>query len=114
MTLPAARYGRSCANVIIPEIPGLRLGSAALPLDPPATPALASLTAQERRMIETIERDIDVVTTPSKAEPVKDALTKVNFEKVAYVGDGGDLTATSTAAGANTLIIATGGTVAGK
>src|SRR5262249_21803937 len=63
----------------------------------------------ERRMIDPIERDIDVVTTQSKAEPVKDNLTKVNFDKVAYVGDGGDLTATSAAAGANTLIIATGG-----
>jgi hypothetical protein len=54
-----------------------------------------------------------VVTTQSKAEPVKDNLTKVNFDKVAYVGDGGDLTATSAAAGAHTLIIATGGTVTG-
>jgi hypothetical protein len=84
-----------------------------LPLDPPDTPSLASLTAQERRMIDPIERDIDVVTTQSKAEPVKDALTKVDFDRVAYVQGGGDLTAMSAAAGANTLIIASNGTITG-
>ena len=65
-------------NDINPEIPGSRLTAEyqishddvretrqvigarlRLPLDPPATPALASLTAQERR-IDPIERDIDV------------------------------------------------------
>jgi len=119
-------------NDINPEIPGSRLTAEyqishddvretrqvigarlRLPLDPPATPALASLTAQERR-IDPIERDIDVVTTPSKAEPVKDAPTKVEFEKVGYVQGGGDLTATSSAAGANSLIVATGGTITGS
>ena len=54
------------------------------------------------------------MTTPSKAEPVKDAPTKVEFEKVGYVQGGGDLTATSSAAGANSLIVATGGTITGS
>jgi hypothetical protein len=119
-------------NDVIPALPGSRLTAEyefshddvrearhvvgarlRLPLDPPATPRLASLSAQERRMIDPIERDTDVVTTQSAAEPVEDALTKVDFDRVAYVEGGGDLTLTSAAAGANTLIIAANGVIAG-
>lgn len=77
----------------------------------PAT-ALAALSGQERRMLDGIERDTDIVTTRSKEENVSDNLTGVNFDRVAVVGDGGSVTATSAAAGANSLLIVNG-TVSG-
>ena len=80
--------------------------------------ASRTLTAQERRMSEGLERDTDIVTdtkatsstTASTAtEAVEDAETGVRFDRVAAVDGTGSLTATSTAAGANSLIIADGG-----
>jgi hypothetical protein len=75
----------------------------------------ASLSAQEQRMIEGIERDIDIVTQVSGDEAVEDAQTNVRFDQVAYA-DGGTGLNTAIATGDNTLIIADGGngTIAGN
>ncbi|WP_041316470.1 inverse autotransporter beta-barrel domain-containing protein [Hyphomicrobium nitrativorans] len=79
--------------------------------------ASRALTAQERRMSEGLERDTDIVTdtrttsttTDSTAtEAVEDAETGVRFDRVATVDATGDLTTTSSTAGANSLIIANG------
>ncbi len=74
-----------------------------------------ALTAQEQRMTEGIERDIDIVTQLSEEEPVEDAQTDVHFDQVAYA-DGGTGLNTAIATGDNTLIIADGGngTIAGN
>lgn len=83
--------------------------------------ASRALTAQERRMAEGLERDTDIVTSTAKkqstasssaTEAVKDEETGVRFDRVAMVDGTGDLTATSSTAGDNTLIIASG-TLAG-
>lgn len=68
----------------------------------------AALTPQERRMAEGLERDTDIVTAQSGQEPVSDAQTDVAFDRVAYVDTGDSVTATSTGAGDNTLIVANG------
>jgi hypothetical protein len=79
--------------------------------------ASSALTAQERRMAEGLERDTDIVTSTAKkqstasssvTEAVEDEKTGVRFDRVAMVDGTGDLTATSSTAGANTLIIASG------
>lgn len=75
--------------------------------------ALASFSHQARRMLDGLQRDTDIVTTRSKAEGVADHLTGVPLERVAIVGSGGSVTATSTTAGANSLLIVNG-TVAGE
>ncbi len=75
---------------------------------PEARRVALSLTPQERRMSEGLERDTDIVTVQSKAEGVEDVLTNVDFDRVAQVGDGDSITATSAEAGDETLIIATG------
>ncbi|MEM6497397.1 MAG: right-handed parallel beta-helix repeat-containing protein [Pseudomonadota bacterium] len=69
---------------------------------------LASLTGQQRRMLDGIERDTDIVTVRSKAEAVEDGLTGTAFDRVAYASATSDVTTTSTAAGANSLIILNG------
>lgn len=83
-------------------------------------PASRPLTRQERRMLDGIERE-DIFTTIRPGEQrtettedrelVGDYLTGVVFEKVAYVDGGGDLSGTSAAQGANTLIIVRDGVV---
>lgn len=70
--------------------------------------ALASLTGQERRMLDGLERDTDIVTVRSKAETVEDALTGTDFERVAFASTGNNVTTTSAAAGANSLVILNG------
>ncbi|AHB50114.1 hypothetical protein W911_08335 [Hyphomicrobium nitrativorans NL23] len=79
--------------------------------------ASRSLTAQERRMSEGLERDTDIVTNTATTqtttagtatEAVEDAKTGVRFDRVATVDGTGDLTTTSSAAGGNSLIIADG------
>ncbi|AHB50301.1 hypothetical protein W911_13770 [Hyphomicrobium nitrativorans NL23] len=79
--------------------------------------ASRSLTAQERRMSEGLERDTDVVTgttttssssASSITEAVEDAKTGVRFDRVARADGAADITTASTSAGANSLIIATG------
>jgi hypothetical protein len=85
--------------------------------DAGARPTYA-LTAQERRMSEGLERDTDIVSdskTTQKAtnnstieEDVEDAETGVRFDRVATVDATADLSAVSTTAGANSLIIADG------
>jgi len=74
---------------------------------------MARLTAQERRMLEGLERDTDIVTGKSASELVSDASTGVAFDRVAFVDSGGSVTTTSTNAGANSLIVARGGTISG-
>jgi hypothetical protein len=79
--------------------------------------ASRSLTAQERRMADGLERDTDIVTdakttssstTSTSTEAVEDAATGVRFDRVATVDGTGSLTATSASAGANSLVIADG------
>jgi hypothetical protein len=86
-----------------------------IPLGPPEERLrYANLTSQERRMMDGLERDVDIVVVRSEAEAVEDALTDVDFDRVAYVNDGGSVTTTATVAGGNSLIIATGGTISGE
>jgi hypothetical protein len=80
----------------------------------------AALSAQERRMTDRIERDVDIVSTKSTSssttttgsvgtsEQVEDALTGVRFDRVAAVDGTGDIEATANTAGANSLVIASG------
>ncbi len=70
--------------------------------------ALASLSGQQRRMLDGIERDTDIVTVRSKAEAVADALTGTHFDRVAYANAANSVTAASNAAGDNSLIIVNG------
>ena len=74
--------------------------------------SLASLTGQERRMLDGIERDTDIVTARSKAEGVEDNITGTDFDRVAYV-NGGSLGTVSAANGNNTLVIVNGTVDAG-
>ncbi len=75
--------------------------------------ALVSLSHQQRRMLDGVERDTDIVTGRSKREAVEDALTGTDFDRVAYANATTDVTTTSTTAGANSLIIVNG-TVTGS
>ena len=70
--------------------------------------SLASLSHQQRRMLDGVERDTDIVTARSKAEFVADALTGTNFDRVAYASGTSVVTDTSNAAGDNSLIILNG------
>ncbi len=70
--------------------------------------SLASLSHQQRRMLDGIERDTDIITGRSKRENVEDALTGTDFDRVAYASAATDVTTTSAAAGDNSLIIANG------
>ncbi|MEM7750678.1 MAG: right-handed parallel beta-helix repeat-containing protein, partial [Pseudomonadota bacterium] len=70
--------------------------------------ALASLSHQQRRMLDGIERDTDIVTGRSKRENVEDALTGTDFERVAYADATTDVSTTSRGAGDNSLIILNG------
>jgi hypothetical protein len=79
----------------------------------------AKLNAQERRMTESLERDTDIVTGsktttstvsagPQTTEKVEDAVTGVDFDRVATVDGAGNVQTTVTNAGGNSLIIASG------
>ena len=70
--------------------------------------SLASLSHQQRRMLDGVERDTDIVTARSKAEFVADALTGTNFDRVAYATTASGVTAPSNASGDNSLIILNG------
>lgn len=70
--------------------------------------SLASLSHQQRRMLDGLERDTEIVTGRSKAELVADALTGTNFDRVAYATETSDVTEASNAAGDNSLIIING------
>lgn len=63
---------------------------------------------QERRMLEGIQRDTDIVTGQSEAELVEDAYTGIPFDHVVYVSNGTSISSVSSGAGANVLIIANG------
>lgn len=91
-------FGSGAHRSLVAAAPGSK-GLALQPSQP--------LNRQERRMLEGLERE-DIFTTPSGPELVADEHTDVVFEKVAYVGDNGDLSGTSAAQGANTLIIVNG------
>jgi hypothetical protein len=76
-----------------------------------------SLSAQERRMAEGLERDTDIVTGTAtvtsetltrSSEAVEDAKTGVRFDRVAMADGTNDIATASAAAGANSLIVATG------
>ena len=75
---------------------------------------LASLTAQERRMTEGLERDVDIVTTVSKEEKVFDVLTGVRFDRAEVVEGGSDLQGALDGNGANSLIVLDGDTTSGS
>jgi len=70
------------------------------------TKTYADLSPQARRMTERIERDDDIVTVESGPEKVRDALTGVLFERVAYVNP--SITEVSAEAGDNSLLIVNG------
>jgi hypothetical protein len=70
---------------------------------------LASLSDQERRMVDPIVRDVDIVTTRSDEEPVFDTLTGVELDRVAMVSGTGALQTTIDTAGPKSLIIVQGG-----
>ena len=79
-----------------------------------STVPLRQRTALQRRMLDAIERDTDIVTTISGPEAVEDALTGVDLQRVAYATPGQDVTATSAAAGGNSLIVLNGTVVGGQ
>lgn len=117
-------------NDIIPQLPGSRLtaeyefsyddvreerheigGRLRIPLSDPGTTtlhALAEMTPQERRMLEGLERDTDIISVQSKRENVEDALTNTDFDRVVYVNDGGSIEDKSAASGDNSLLIVRG------
>ncbi|MEX3007460.1 right-handed parallel beta-helix repeat-containing protein [Hoeflea sp. TYP-13] len=68
---------------------------------------LASLLPQERRMLDGIERDTDIVVTASGRESVIDDATNVALDRVAYASDLATLQA-AIGQGANTHIIVRG------
>lgn len=70
--------------------------------------AAKSLSPIERRMAEPIIRDTDIVTAPSRAEKVADALTGTVFENVVRVDATQNLDAAALAAGANSLVLLDG------
>ncbi|ABS62213.1 Parallel beta-helix repeat [Parvibaculum lavamentivorans DS-1] len=70
--------------------------------------AAKTLSPVERRMAEPIIRDTDIVTAPSRAEKVADALTGTVFENVVRVDSTQDLYAATHAAGANSLVLLDG------
>ncbi|MEM6499600.1 MAG: right-handed parallel beta-helix repeat-containing protein, partial [Pseudomonadota bacterium] len=70
--------------------------------------SLALLSHQQRRMLDGVERDTDIVTGRSKREDVEDALTGTDFDRVAYADATTDVTTASTTAGDNSLVIVNG------
>ncbi len=89
-----------------------------LPFGDSGAGSVPRLTAQERRMSEGLERDTDIVTN-SKAtsttsgvsvltEDAEDAETGVRFDRVVTIDATSNLSTASSAAGANSLIIADG------
>ncbi len=67
-----------------------------------------TLTGQARRMVAGLERDTDIVFGQSEKEGVEDFYTEVPFDRVAYIDGAGSVTATSTAAGNDSLLIQNG------
>lgn len=75
----------------------------------PNKPIATAEARQTRRMLEPIVRDVDIVSSGSGRESVRDALTDVPFERVVEVTAGADtITNVSTAAGDNSLVVAHG------
>ncbi|MCC2111265.1 MAG: inverse autotransporter beta domain-containing protein [Hyphomicrobiales bacterium] len=81
------------------------------------TARVASLTPQERRMTEALERDTDIVTqnkttTTSAANTIQESVidneTDVALNTVAIVNAGGSISTASTNAGDNSLILVRG------
>lgn len=66
--------------------------------------AFSALTPQERRMVEGLERDTDIVTAKSKDETVVDNATGAAMNRVAIANSAATLQ-TAVANGGNTLII---------
>ena len=115
-------------NDIIPELPGSQLTAEyeysyddvredrhevgarlRIPFSQPGHgQALRSLTGQQRRMVARIERDTDIITVQSEEENVEDALTNTDFDRVAFVNNGGSITDKSAKAGDNSLLIVRG------
>lgn len=87
-----------------------------IPLGAPAS--RHRLSAQTRRMTEGIKRDTDIIaqakpeiSVGAAPEPVEDAATGTDFDRVIIVENGDDLAASVTAAGSNALVVAMGGAV---
>jgi inverse autotransporter-like protein with beta domain len=68
----------------------------------------ASLNLQERRMVERLERDTDIVTGQSKGETVIDAITEVQLNKIVTASSGSNLQDAINEGGNNSLVIANG------
>ncbi|MEQ9144025.1 MAG: right-handed parallel beta-helix repeat-containing protein [Parvibaculaceae bacterium] len=73
------------------------------------TTTSSPLNPLERRMMEAIERDTDIVTAGTKREAVLDARSGVRLTNVETMDGNDDLTTASASAGANTLLIVDGG-----
>lgn len=65
-------------------------------------------SVQWRRMTDRLERDTDIITARSEREPVEDALTGVDFDRVVDVNAVTGVTAPAAAAGGNTLLVVDG------
>lgn len=72
------------------------------------SPRSQSLTPLERRMVEALERDTDIVTAGRKREAVADAATGVQLTHVETIDGNDDLTTASANAGTGTLILLDG------
>ena len=78
-----------------------------LTLDRPAPTQFAMISPQERRMLDGIRRDTDIITGRS-IESIEDALTGTDLNRVAFANAESDITQTSARAGDNSLIVANG------
>ena len=70
--------------------------------------ALRRLTGVQRRMHARVERNTGIVTAKSDREAVEDALTGTDFDRVAILAAGSDISALSAASGDNSLLIVNG------
>ncbi len=79
-----------------------------------AQTSLRTMTPQERRMLDGLQRDADIITVRSRGEKVEDFLTGTDFDRVAHAGGAASVTRASTQAGSNSLIILNGTVVGGQ
>lgn len=69
---------------------------------------LVDKPVQWSRMTDGLERDTDIITARSEREPVEDALTGVDFDRVVDVNAVTGVTAPAAAVGGNTLLVVDG------
>lgn len=84
-------------------------GALRIPLGP--SRAARDMSPQEWRMIDGLERETGIVTSSSTEEPVEDALTGVDFDKVTMASDAAGLNDAVNAGGNNLIILSDAGGV---